>query len=60
MHFQVLKHNDIKKISYYIKYTQFKKGEYIFRQYDKSDKMFSVIKGKVIIRHVKTFLKIQK
>ena len=60
MHFQGLKHSDIKKISYYIKHTQFKKGEYIFRQYDKSDKMFSVIKGKVIIRHVKTFLKIQK
>ena len=54
MHFQGLKHNDIKKISYYIKHTQFKKGEYVFRQYDKSDKMFGVIKGKVIIRVVKT------
>ena len=54
MHFQGLKHSDIKKISYYIKHTQFKKGEYIFRQYDKSDKMFGVIKGKVIIRAIKT------
>ena len=54
MHFQGLKHSDIKKISYYIKHTQFKKGEYIFRQYDKSDKMFGVIKGKVIIRIIKT------
>ena len=53
MHFQGLSHNDIKKISNYIQHTHFKKGQYIFRQHDKSDKLYGVIKGKVIIRAIK-------
>jgi len=53
MNFQGLKHNDIKKIAYFIKHISFKRGEYIFRQGDKSDALYGVITGKVIIRFVK-------
>ena len=54
MNFQGLKHNDIKKIAYFIKHISFKRGEYIFRQGDKSDALYGVITGKVIIRFIKT------
>ena len=53
MNFQELQKGDIKKISYYIKHIKFKKGEYVFRQGDKSDELYGVINGKVIIREVK-------
>ena len=53
MNFQELQKGDIKKISYYIKHKSFKKGEYIFRQGDKSDALYGVLNGKVIIREVK-------
>ena len=53
MNFQGLQKGDIKKISYYIKHKSFKKGEYIFRQGDKSDALYGVLNGKVIIREVK-------
>ena len=53
MNFQGLKHKDIKKIAYFIKHISFKRGEYIFRQGDKSDALYGVITGKVIIRFVK-------
>ena len=54
MNFQGLKHSDIKKISYFIRHISFKRGEYIFRQGDKSDALYGVIKGKVVIRFIKT------
>ena len=54
MNFQGLKHTDIKKISYFIRHISFKRGEYIFRQGDKSDALYGVIKGKVVIRFIKT------
>ena len=54
MNFQGLKHGDIRKISYFIRHISFKRGEYIFRQGDKSDALYGVITGKVIIRFVKT------
>ena len=53
MNFQGLEKGDIKKISYYIKHIKFKKGEYVFRQGDKSDALYGVINGKVIIREIK-------
>jgi hypothetical protein len=54
MNFQGLKHGDIRRISYFIRHISFKRGEYIFRQGDKSDALYGVITGKVIIRFVKT------
>ena len=53
MNFQGLKHGDIKKISYFIRHVSFNRGEYIFRQGDKSDALYGVITGKVIIRFIK-------
>ena len=53
MNFQGLQKGDIKKISYYIKHKSFKKGEYIFRQGDKSDALYGVLNGKVIIKELK-------
>ena len=52
INFQGLSSDDIRKISYYIKHAQYKKGEYIFRQFDKSDALYGVIRGKVVIREI--------
>ena len=52
INFQGLSSDDIRKISYYIKHEYFKKGQYIFRQFDKSDALYGVIKGKVVIREI--------
>ena len=52
MLYQGLTKEDIRKASYYIKHQFFKKGEYIFRQYEKSDALYGIIKGKIQIRTV--------
>ena len=52
MLYQGLTKEDIRKISCYIKHQFFKKGEYIFRQYEKSDALYGIIKGKIQIRTV--------
>ena len=52
INYQGLCHEDIRKISYYIKHDYCKKGQYIFRQFDKPDALYGVIKGKVVIREV--------
>ena len=52
INYQGLCHEDIRKISYYIKHYFCKKGQYIFRQFDKPDALYGVIKGKVVIREV--------
>jgi CRP-like cAMP-binding protein len=52
INYQGLCHEDIRKISYYIKHDYCKKGQYIFRQFDKPDAFYGVIKGKVVIREV--------
>ena len=52
MLYQGLTKEDIRKISCYIKHQFFKKGEYIFRQHEKSDALYGIIKGKIQIRTV--------
>ena len=52
MNFQDLLNDDIRKISCYIKHKYMSKGQYLFRQFDKSDAMYGVITGKVGIRLV--------
>ena len=37
-------------MAHFIKHTFKKKGSYVFRQYDKSDALYGVIKGKAVIR----------
>ena len=54
MYFQGLNHDDINKMAHFIKYTFRKKGTYVFRQFDKSDALYGVIKGKAVIRLVET------
>ena len=54
MYFQGLNHDDINKMAHFIKHTFRKKGEYVFRQNDKSDALYGVIKGKAVIRLVNT------
>ena len=54
MYFQGLNHEDINKMAHFIRYTFRKKGEYVFRQNDKSDALYGVIKGKAVIRLVNT------
>ena len=50
IYFQGLNHQDINKMAHFIKHTFKKKGSYVFRQYDKSDALYGVIKGKAVIR----------
>ena len=52
MNFQDLLNDDIRKISCFIKHKYMSKGQYLFRQYDRSDAMYGVITGKVGIRLV--------
>ena len=54
MHFQELTQEDIRKMTYFIKHIFIKKGQYLFRQGDKSDALYGIIKGKVTIREVHT------
>ena len=54
MYFQGLNHDDINKMAHFIRHTFRKKGEYVFRQNDKSDALYGVIKGKAVIRLVNT------
>ena len=54
MYFQGLNHDDIYKMAHFIKHTFRKKGTYVFRQYDKSDALYGVIKGKAVIRLIET------
>ena len=54
MYFQGLNHDDINKMAHFIKHTFRKKGSYVFRQNDKSDALYGVIKGKAVIRLVNT------
>ena len=54
MHFQELTQEDIRKMSYFIKHIFIKKGHYLFRQGDKSDALYGIIKGTVTIREVHT------
>ncbi len=54
MYFQGLNHDDINKMAHYIKHTFRKKGTYVFRQFDKSNALYGVIKGKAVIRLVET------
>ena len=50
MYFQGLNYEDIYKMAHFIKHTFRKKGQYIFRQFDKSDSLYGVIRGKAVIR----------
>ena len=52
MYFNGLNYEDIFKISHFIKHTFRKKGEYVFRQFDKSNALYGVIKGKAVVRLV--------
>ena len=52
MNFQDLLNDDIRKISCFIKHKYMSKGQYLFRQFDRSDAMYGVITGKVGIRLV--------
>ena len=52
MNFQDLLNDDIRKILCYIKHKYMSKGQYLFRQFDKSDVMYGIITGKVGIRLV--------
>ena len=52
MYFNGLNYEDIFKISHFIKHTFRKKGEYVFRQFDKSNALYGVIKGKAAVRLV--------
>ena len=54
MHFQELTQEDIRKMTYFIKHIFIKKGQYLFRQGDKSDALYGIIKGTVTIREVHT------
>ena len=51
--YQNLNKEDIRKISYFIKYKQYKKGQYVFRYGDYSDKLYGIIKGKVELKTIK-------
>ena len=46
MNFQDLLNDDIRKILCYIKHKYMSKGQYHFRQFDKSDVMYGIITGK--------------
>ncbi len=48
-----LNKEDIRKISFFIKYKKFNKGKYIFRYGDYSDKIYGILKGKVEERIIK-------
>ena len=50
MYFQGLNYEDIYNLAHFIKHTFRKKGQYIFRQFDKSDSLYGVIRGKAVIR----------
>ena len=54
MYFQGLNHDDINKMAHYIKHTFRKKGTYVFRQFDKSNALYGVIKGRAVIRLIET------
>ena len=58
--YQNLNKEDIKKISYFIKYKKYKKGQYIFRYGDYSDKLYGIIKGKVELKTIKCYDYTQK
>ena len=51
--YQNLNKEDIRKISCFIKYKKYKKGQYIFRYGDYSDKLYGIIKGKVELKTIK-------
>ncbi len=50
MYFQGLNYEDIYKMAHFIKHIFRKKGQYIFRQFDKSDSLYGIIRGKEVIR----------
>ena len=54
MYFQGLNQQDIQKMAHFIRHTFRKKGSYVFRQFDKSNALYGVIKGKAVIRLVET------
>ncbi len=55
LHYHGVGKEDIKKMSNYITYKKVKKGKYIFRNNERSDALYGLIKGKIELRRLDSF-----
>ena len=55
LHYHGVGKEDIKKMSNYITHKKVKKGKYIFRNNERSDALYGLIKGKIELRRLDSF-----